>query len=203
MKIVVSPVSGCTGVETPPRSHRSHVAIKGINPIAACSAAWIAPGSWRGVTAAFEITMPGIVEPQGSRLQVLRRERQRFLVHDLVRRHELAHEADHLVRHEHGAERDADVAERSALELLDDLDVGDVASLRVVVGVGGLDGGDLSLEVQLLDEELLAHVEVDGARMQGRERPMCVGGADDLAGVAVHDRVDASRAGPDVHLAVR
>ena len=61
MKIVVRPVSGCSGVETPPRSQRSHVAISGIRPIAACSAAWIAPASCRGVMAAFAITCAVIV----------------------------------------------------------------------------------------------------------------------------------------------
>ena len=61
MKIVVNPVSGCIGVDTPPMSHRSHVATNGSRPIAACSAAWIAPGTSRGPTPARSSTARGIV----------------------------------------------------------------------------------------------------------------------------------------------
>ena len=61
MKIVVIPVSSCIGVETPPMSQRSHVATSGSSPIAACSAAWIAPARSRADTAARETTVGGIV----------------------------------------------------------------------------------------------------------------------------------------------
>ena len=45
MKIAQLSVSGWYGVDTPPTSHRSHVAISGSRPMAACSAACAAPGT--------------------------------------------------------------------------------------------------------------------------------------------------------------
>ena len=55
-KIVQDPVSGWYAVETPPTSQRSHVATSGNNPIAACSAAWAAPGTSDGRIDARSIT---------------------------------------------------------------------------------------------------------------------------------------------------
>ena len=87
---------------------------------------------------------------------------------------------------------------RRALEHVDDRDVGHVAGLRVEVGVGRLHGSDARDEVELLHEELLAEVQVDRARVQGRVGAMLVGRAEQLTGVVDHDRVDVAAAGAHV-----
>ena len=46
-------------MDTPPTSHRSHVAISGNRPMAACSAACAAPGTSDGFSAARAITESG------------------------------------------------------------------------------------------------------------------------------------------------
>ena len=141
--------------------------------------------------------------PHGLRLEVLRRERQRDLVDDVVRGDELHHVAHHLVRDAHGAEERVDVAGPALFADVDHLDVGDVARLRVVVGVRLVHHGDARHQVQLVDQVLVALMQVDGARVQRRVRAVLVGRAEQLARLADHDRVDVSRAGPDVDRPVR
>src|SRR6266513_1837842 len=104
MKIAHEPVSGWYGVDTPPMSQRSQMAMRGSRPIAACSAACAAPGT--------------------------------------------------------GA----------AVELLDHLDVGHVARLRVVVGVRRPDQRGAALQVELRHLELFALVQVDRAGVDGEVR---------------------------------
>ena len=164
MKIVQSPVSGCSGVDTPPTSHRSHVATNGSSPIAACSAAWTAPGqSARGDRRPVDHRLRDR-PPHGLRLEVLRRERERDLVDHVVRGDELHHVAHDLVRDAHGAEERVDVAGPALLVDVDHLDVGDVARLRVVVGIGLVHDRHARHQVQLVDQVLLALVQVHGAR---------------------------------------
>src|SRR5918992_2844108 len=52
MKMAHDPVSAWYAVDTPPTSHRSHVATRGRSPMAACSAACADPGSDAAVTRA-------------------------------------------------------------------------------------------------------------------------------------------------------
>ena len=61
------------------------------------------------------------------------------------------------------------------------LDVRDVASLRVVVGVGLVDDRDAMHEVELPDQVRLALVQVHGARVQRAERAVLVRRAEQLA----------------------
>ena len=118
-------------------SQRSQVATSGSRPIAQCSAAWIAPGSWRGPTAAASKSLPGSVHhdrartegrPAAARGDARRRPRwstrasgrnpTTWFVTCTSPNHSSASPS---------ARRSADV---------DDRDVRDVACLRVEVGVG-------------------------------------------------------------------
>ena len=97
-------------------------------------------------------------------------------------RHELADEAGHLVRDAHGPNDCSTSPMLVRDEHVGHLDVGDVAGLRVVVGVGARDDRHPLHQVELLHQELLAHVQVDGARVQRGVGAVFVGGAQQLAG---------------------
>ena len=134
---------------------------------------------------------------------MLRGERERDLVDHVVGGDELHHVAHDLVRDAHGAEERIDVAGPAFLADLDHLDVGDVARLRVVVGVGIVHDRDARHQVQLVDQVLVALVQVHGAGMQRRVRAMLVGRAEQLTRLADDDRVDVPGPGADVDRAVR
>ena len=88
-----SPVSGCSGVDTPPTSQRSQVATSGSRPIAACSAAWTAPGELARRPPARSIDGSGMVHHTALVSQVLRRQRRAGSRRRLVGRDELLHVA--------------------------------------------------------------------------------------------------------------
>jgi len=121
---------------------------------------------------------------------------------DLIGRHELPDVPDDLVRHLHIAEPHLGVAEGAPFPDVDDLDVRDVACLRVEVGVGLGDHRHAIGEVQLLDQELLPLMQVHRSGMQRAERSVLVGGAEQLAGPPEHDPVHVARSRADVDLAV-
>ena len=71
--------------------------------------------------------------------------------------------------------------------------------LRVPVDAGRRDDRDAILEVERLDEVLLAEVEVDGALVHRRVRAVALDEAEERAGLAVDDgeRLGVSRAERD------
>ncbi len=131
-----------------------------------------------------------------------RRERQRHLVQDLAAGHRPADVAGDLVRHAHVAEALVDATDRRPRDDVPHLDVGDVAGLRVVVGVGLRDDGDALHQVELGHQVLLAHVQVDGSGVQRRVRAVLVRRSQQLAGLGDHDRIDVPSARADVDRAM-
>ena len=98
-------------------SHRSQVATSGSSPIAQCSAPWMPPASSRVDTPAASISRPGSVHQTARVRSVTGGSGSGLLADDLVRRHELAHEPDDLVRHLDVAEAQLRLAERAMVNL--------------------------------------------------------------------------------------
>ncbi len=65
MTMVAAPVSASMGVDTPPTSQRSQMVNSGSMPMAACSAAWRAPGDAGGASRRRRSTASGDGVPEG------------------------------------------------------------------------------------------------------------------------------------------
>ena len=94
---------------------------------------------------------------------------------------------DDLVGHADVAEPDVGLAACEVPQLADDIDLGDLPGGGGVAGFGGVDERDSVGEVQLVDEEGLALVQVDGAGVSLRVRGGLVYGADEPSGGGLDD----------------
>ncbi len=127
----------------------------------------------------------GELVPERLRDEVLLRQIEGVQVDDLVVGESLALERDHLLGHGHDPEPQRYPERLSALANLFDEGLGLDLRLRVVVGVGGAHERAATADVELVDLVGLAQMEVDRARMDGRERALRLDEPEQLARLGV------------------
>ena len=167
--------------------------------MAACSAACSAPGNWASMSPA-PVSEPVVHhEPDSLGEKVPGAELQRFLTEDFVRNQGLALEGDHLCCHFHITEVHGDITPLRRPLRLQNLDLGHVPGGGVVVGVGPAHHHAMVVLVQVLHHVALALVDIDGAGVGLVVRLGRVHGAQQGAGVGIHDAHRAAAVGPQVH----
>ena len=173
-------------------SQRSHMAKSGSRAMRACSTAWMAPGRLAQVVVRREqLRRQG--EPHGFGDELLLGQVELLGAQHLVAAQPLLLEGDHprcSPRSRPGGATRGPMARLQ--DLAEDAGVG-LAPRDGVVGVPeGPDQGHAILDVESRHQVGVAHVQVDGARVQGREGGLGPLGADDVAGLLLDDGVLAS-----------
>ena len=101
-------------------------------------------------------------------------------------------EPDDLTRDLHLSEQRGHLADRPLVDDPQDLHVGQVPGLRVVLGVAPRDERHPSDQVQLVDLVLLALVQVDRTGMDVPVGPRFVDGTEEGSRLLLHDREERS-----------